>query len=144
MSCTCKSRTEDDCVCTRLCACGERFEIFEPNDQYCDYCEAIEANEDVFDVTYLNETRVIARATLLDIVLLSISLGPKARIVQGCPDSFTIPLSTGSLWFVRQHPDDFSRNAPWMRDLNMINNTPGITSEMIGLRNENGHLYLNF
>ena len=38
MLCTCKARTEDDCVCTRLCACGERFEIFEPNDRYCDYC----------------------------------------------------------------------------------------------------------
>ena len=134
--CVCKARTEDDCVCTRLCACGERFEIVQRSDRCCDYCEKVEANDDVFDVYSGN--RVIAKATLLDVVRFAHETNQKLVSF----DEHVIDV--GDLQFHRQHPDSFARHAGWFRDTDPRPYCPGITLEMIGLRYESGHLYLNF
>ena len=136
MLCTCKARTEDDCVCTRLCECGERFEIVQRSDRCCDYCEKVEANDDVFDVYSGN--RVIAKATLLDVVRFAHETN------QNLVPFDEHVIDVGDLQFHRQHPDSFARHAEWFRGTVSRPYRPGITLEMIGLRNENGHLYLNF
>ena len=139
--CQCKARTEDDCQC-RICDyCEGRFEDHWESNRICLDCLEIEANEDLFEVVFGSYS--IANATLLEAILLSLSVG-----IAIAPSN-DHELAVGDLWFIRQHDDGFERHLDPLSQVDLspyLNGLPrrtnGLPPQMVGRPYSSGHNYL--